>query len=110
MDDKVTNLIDALFTWSGRIGPVRFVVTFFLILLLSTLLILWEATASLQSFISPIIGWCLLMQFVKRGHDFGAPGWVSMIAALASVCVVPISFWAVMPRDNNYNKYGVRGA
>lgn len=50
------------------------------------------------------------MQFIKRGHDFGAPGWVSLIAFFASAFLIPAFFWAVMPGDDTHNKYGVRGA
>ena len=108
MDDRATNLIYDLFTWFGRVGPIRFVITVFLLFLLMFPLMSWDVSSSLQNTIMPIVSWCLLMQFIKRGHDFGAPAWLSVIVAFSIIVVIPPILWVVMPGDNASNKYGVR--
>lgn len=109
MNDRIANLIYDLFTWFGRSGRIRFVVTGSVLILLIWPLMSWDVSSSLQNMISTFIGWCLMMQFIKRGHDFGAPAWVSLLVCFASICVVPAFFLAVMPGDDTHNKYGVRG-
>ena len=107
MNDKSTNLVYALFTWFGRIGPVRFFITTFLLFLLASPLYVFDVPSSFQEPVMTIIAWCCLMQFIKRGHDFGAPAWMSLIAFCTIIIVIPAFFWGLMPGDNAHNKYGV---
>lgn len=110
MHDRITNLIYALFTWFGRVGGLRFVITSAGLLLLIVPLMAWETSSSLQWIALQILGWGWLMQYVKRGHDFGAPAWLSLLVFFASVFLIPALFWAVMPGDDSHNEYGPRGS
>ena len=109
MDNVATNLFLNIFTWIGRSGCIRFVITGSLLLLVTSLITFWDVPSSIQNIMLPILSWAWLMQFVKRGHDFGLPAWASLIACFTSFAVIPALFWAVMPGDDTYNKYGIRG-
>jgi len=100
MDERVTNLVYALFTGFGRIGQLRFIAISLTIILSLFLFLVLDpdfVRRDVYKVVLLVFSWCWLMQFIKRGHDFGAPAWVSLLVFFASVFLIPALFWAVMP-------------
>lgn len=102
----VSAIAGRLLSWEGRIGRAEYLAVGGSLLALQMLVFaLSESVSGAFLLLVPVVGWCFFMQVVKRGHDFGAPGILSVGGIFLTSFVVP-AIWAVIPGASRPNAYG----
>jgi len=91
-----------LFSPSGRIGPSKFLKGAIILIVLGALLSLPailglpDIVGTIAGLISFLLLWCWIALWIKRYHDGGKSGWMSLVPILAYVVLTLIVMGAIM--------------
>lgn len=114
-DEKQT-MAGSLFSFQGRVGRVKYWVTIIPLFLISFAITIVMALATDRGgsggfailalfFYVPAI-WIVLATYVKRWHDLGKSGWMTLTLLIPYVNLLILLILGLWPGTSESNKYG----
>lgn len=84
-------MLDLLFSPSGRLKPEEFMRGIIVLIIISAVLALLPlvsmSLASILSLLSIVMIWCWVVLYVKRFHDAGKSGWMTLAVIVVMIII-----------------------